>query len=124
MREPVGEGSLAPIHMKFFFTWVSHHFAFLHSCACLYQTQSEEKPSILKFPFFNKQPDFIFLIFRLANSKTMQKNGTLKSETVVENFFFFLFFFLITDCFYGTLSFSKNASFMWKEVAASLLELF
>lgn len=42
----------------------------LPSSVCSCQTQSEQKPAIMKFPFFfSKQPDFIFLIFRLTKRK-------------------------------------------------------
>lgn len=72
--EPVGEGSLASVHKKFFSPWASHHFAFM----CLLMPNSQWTEAFhTEVPLFSKQPDFIFLIFRLANRKTMQKTGTL-----------------------------------------------
>ena len=68
MRGPrVGEGALASVHKKASSPWVSNHFAFI----CLLMPNSKWTEACHnEVPlFFSKQPDFIFLIFRLAKRK-------------------------------------------------------
>ena len=74
----------------------------------------------MKFPFFLVSSLILFFLYL-----GWQKEKKNAEDCSIEcNYGRLLFFFLITDCFSVALSFSKNSSFMWKEVAARLLELF
>lgn len=65
-RAGVGEGSWASVHKKFFSTWVSKPLC-LHLSAEPNSKWTEACHN--EVPLFSKQPDFIFLKFRLTKRK-------------------------------------------------------